>query len=1371
MKTLRLFAILLILALSFSLLTSCDVLGEIMGSAGGDISSGVEDENKPDDGENKPDDGENKPDDGENKPDDGENKPEECKHDWQNGECTVCGVACEHDFDENEKCTVCGVTLPTPPMEECKHEWSDGVCPNCGYECEHDFDPDNDYTCTICGAQAPVPPECKHEWQDGVCKHCKNECEHVFSGDTCEVCGTVKLPEPPGGDDVCAHEWYWGVCTVCGFECEHDFGNDVTCSICGDLLSGYYLLITYDGTSYRTRYEITLGEFISEHLGTTYEDTVASGGYWMTVDYNTDKVNLEKDSPLCNHGMILELYLIGGGSVTPPPTEDCAHEWIDDYCPLCGKTCQHDTYVDSVCTECGRVCSHSWWTGGECGYCGLPCEHEWDGNMCLKCSYTCMHEGIAESGYCGVCGYVCYHNWNHNQCEYCGMICNHVFDGPTCVNCGYMSGGIDNPICVTYDGQDYYVPYSASFADFLSLCLGTDYHESTKDGYWVAILPGGEVPVYEYDALSDFGHFVTIELRKDGTGGGECYHPWWNAGFCGECGYECQHGAFTDGMCGICDMPCTHNYSDGVCVICGYNCYHAYFEGACHKCGKLCEHSWNDDGACSICNLYCYHSYKDGYCTECGKTCPHDASWYDGTCVICGYVCEHRAGYDPSGLCYICGSSCNHSWNDSYCHNCGTTCMHEHWTGGVCDNCNKICDHSWQPSGFCHICNEPCEHNFSSGYCLICNHECSHSFYDGVCVRCGTLKESSDDERVTISLSIQDGIGSDSFSDYTVSVPYSIALYNFFGTDLRTEDGATMHVPYETNFLVRVNGKVIDHEEFHYTYITGGEHIVIYRCYSFELETVVNGESSYVIYNTPSSVLGAELMYAAGLDPNTNCTIWINGAMFESYTSFADTIFPLVDEYCCFIRFECLDAHAGTVRLEVSHDGNFQYSYEAEGVLNLNDYFSYDESFHDFIWTLSYPNGDTETLYNLDRSLVFDYDYVDYGYNATVYKLDMKWDVFFVSLVIDDYDYGQLPFHKSDNMTVRDILNVFGVNVDYGSYDWSFFGGYGNDVNGFDSVVYEDLSIYAHDNRPYLELSVDGTSYKINHTETLTLTDALDIVNATYGTSFSFDGYIWYAYSNSSWRQERVEDPYLVVVEAGYSATVSGKTLNSVVVYFNTDFGPINEDGMMEGVTFGKNDEWRTPELGAYIIEMTRGAITFTGEYEYRIYDKSDWSIVARYDVNSIDELFALNLEEVSLYAKYEINYDKICGTYVRHDEIIFVTENTIATYYRWNNTFTEAKTYTVTFSAYMVNLTADDGTFSYNLDSLTFEAQKIEDGAFCALVFHADFTEMYLNYEDYLMLLEYNKVDAITDKDGNALDNVGESGLYFVYVSEISYT
>ena len=1212
MKTLRLFAILLILALSFSLLTSCDVLGEIMGSTGGDISSGVEDENKPDGGENKPDDGENKP-------DEGENKPEECKHDWQNGECTLCSKACEHDFDENEKCTVCGVTLPTPPMEECKHDWSDGVCPNCGVTCEHDFDPYNDYTCTVCGVQAPVPPECKHEWMNGVCKHCGNECEHVFSGDTCEVCGTVKLPEPPGGDDVCAHEWHWGVCTVCGFECEHDFGiSDVTCSICGDLLSGYYLLITYDGQDYRARYETTLGEFISEHLGTTYEETVENGGYWMTVDYNFEKVNLEKDSWLCNHGMILELYLIGGGGVTPPPTEDCNHEWIDDYCPLCGKICEHDTYVDSVCTECGRVCSHSWWTGGACGYCGLPCEHEWDGNMCLKCSYTCMHEGIAESGYCGVCGYVCYHNWNHTQCEYCGYVCYHVFEGPSCINCGYTSGGIDNPICVTYDGQDYYVPYSASFADFLNLCLGTDYHESTKDGYWVAIVPGGEIPIYEYDALSDFGHFVTIELRKDGTGGGECYHPWWNAGFCGECGYECQHGAFIEGMCGICGMSC--------------------------------EHSWNN------------------------------------------------------------------------------------------------------------------------GQCMICFKECEHSFYDGICNVCGFHEEGSDDERVTISLSIQDGIGSDSFSDYTVSVPYSIALYNFFGTDLRTEDGATMHVPYETNFLVRVNGKVIDHEEVHYTYITGGEHIVIYRCYSFELETVVNGESSYVIYNTPSSVSGAELMYAAGLDPNTNCTIWINGAMFESYTSFADTIFPLVDEYCCFIRFECLDAHAGTVRLEVSHDGNFQCSYEAEGVLNLNDYFSYDESFSDFIWTLSYPNGDVETLYNLDRSLVFDYDYVDYCYNATVYKLDMKWDVFFVSLVIDDCDYGQLTFHKSANMTVKDILYAFGVSVDFGSYDWSFFGGYGNDVNGFDSVVYEDLSIYAHDNRPYLELSVDGTSYKINHTEALTLTDALDLVNSTYGTSFSFDGYIWYAYSNSSWRQERVEDPYLVVVDAGYSATVSGKTLNSVVVYFNTDFGPINEDGMMEGVTFGKNDKWLTPELGAHIVEMTRGAITFTGEYEYRIYDKSDWSIVARYDVNSIDELFALNLEEVSLYAKYEINYDKICGTYVRHDEIIFVTENTIATYYRWNNTFTEAKTYTVTFSAYMVNLTAEDGTFSYNLDYLTFEAQKIEDGAFCALVFHADFTEMYLNYEDYLMLLEYNKVDAITDKDGNALANVGESGLYFVYVSEISY-
>ena len=577
-----------------------------------------------------------------------------------------------------------------------------------------------------------------------------------------------------------------------------------------------------------------------------------------------------------------------------------------------------------------------------------------------------------------------------------------------------------------------------------------------------------------------------------------------------------------------------------------------------------------------------------------------------------------------------------------------------------------------------------------------------------------------------------------------------------------------MYVPYETNFLVRVNGRVIDHEEFHYTYITGGEHILIYRCYSFELETVVNGESSYVIYNTPTSVWGTELMYAAGLDPNTNCTIWINGAMFESYTSFADTIFPLFDEYCCFIRFECLDAHAGTVRLEVFHDGYYRDYFEADGELRLSDFFPMSDDFNDFLYTIEYPDGTVMPLYDFDLLLPFNPDYVDYNYGATLYKIDMKFNVFFVNLVIDDQDYGSQKFYKTDNITVRDILFSFGFYDDTKNYQW-MINLPGSGYSDLDMVITEDAYIYAYDSRPYIELNVDGVSYKYNHNETLTLAQAIEIINSIHGTSLTFEGYIWYGYSNDHWRDVQITDPDFIVVESGYSRTVTAKSHNTVNVYFTTDLAPLTEDGMMEGILFTKGGEWHTPEIPSFILEMTRGYITFTGEFEYRVYDTKSWEIIERRDINSIEELLALNLTEVTLYAKYVVNYEIFCGTYVKSDEIVIITENGISSYYRWSDTWNEERSYHIECSAYMITLRGDG--FGYSADYLMYEYSRIEDGAFCALVRHeAGYIEMYLSYDEYLMILENYQVNRITDKDGYELAEVGASGLYYLEVSEKPY-
>jgi hypothetical protein len=176
------------------------------------------------------------------------------------------------------------------------------------------------------------------------------------------------------------------------------------------------------------------------------------------------------------------------------------------------------------------------------------------------------------------------------------MICNHVFDGPTCVNCGYTSGGIDNPICVIYDGLEYVVPFSSSFSDFLSMCLGINYTDTVLGGYWVALTEYGEIEITEYTFLGEFGHSVTVAYREYEIGGGDVINP-----------ADCMHCFDSYGVCEYCGMPCTHNeWKEGYCAYCGYECNHAgWYGGVCGFCGYTCMHDF-DNGFCMRCNSYAY---------------------------------------------------------------------------------------------------------------------------------------------------------------------------------------------------------------------------------------------------------------------------------------------------------------------------------------------------------------------------------------------------------------------------------------------------------------------------------------------------------------------------------------------------------------------------------------------------------------------------------------------------------------------------------------------------------------------------------------------------------------------------------------------
>lgn len=493
--------------------------------------------------------------------------------------------------------------------------------------------------------------------------------------------------DTPGDDTptVCTHEWVNGVCTKCQTVCSHDFDpdNDYTCTNCG--------IQALVPPSPKCEHEWSEG--VCTKCGEECAH-VWDNGYCPIC---TEKCVHIFDGDTCTVCGFVEL--------PKPPVTECNHTWQDGYCPLCGNSCQH-TYSDSVCTECGMACEHNY-TGGYCGYCGKACEHIWNGNYCEICHFTCMHEGSWSNGSCSVCGNVCNHSWNLTQCENCGLICNHEFDTTTCIHCGYVSLGIDNPLIVTYEDMQYYIPYSATFHDFLHLCIYIDYEESLALGYWVVVTEEGDVDINDETFLYTFGREMTVAFRTYSF------------------------------------VECTHTWHGGVCLDCGQTCDHVWENGKCIVCSLTCTHRWSDEGSCYVCGTYCSHTWSNGSCLVCGKECLHDVRWHEGICVICYMQCEHS--WLDVGYCSKCGMECDHSYiPEGHCSVCHNPCGHSNWTDGVCDKCQRVCTHLDMYEGVCNMCGYKetpagCDHGWADGVCMYCGEVCSHEYENATCTICGFM--------------------------------------------------------------------------------------------------------------------------------------------------------------------------------------------------------------------------------------------------------------------------------------------------------------------------------------------------------------------------------------------------------------------------------------------------------------------------------------------------------------------------------------------------------------------------------------------------------------------------------------------------------
>jgi hypothetical protein len=214
--------------------------------------------------------------------------------------------------------------------------------------------------------------------------------------------------------------------------------------------------------------------------------------------------------------------------------------------------------------------------------------------------------------------------------------------------------------------------------------------------------------------------------------------------------------------------------------------------------------------------------------------------------------------------------------------------------------------------------------------------------------------------------------------------------------------------------------------------------------------------------------------------------------------------------------------------------------YTSEISLNLNDYLDDKSTFEEYDVELKNPDGTIETLTSFDRVLEYLPLYAtEYGTGyATYYSLTLTAKYFTVILYVDDNYLGEKNFLKSHKPTFNQILTTFG-DIVYDNYSWSFYthNGYPGPTSGEETVNYS-LTAYGYDNMPALSIVYNNTIYKVRHTSSLTLFEAIEAVNTAYNLSLTFEDYLW------NMGGEYLTDGNTIVVYEGSSETIYVSTLD-----------------------------------------------------------------------------------------------------------------------------------------------------------------------------------------------------------------------------------
>ena len=575
----------------------------------------------------------------------------------------------------------------------------------------------------------------------------------------------------------------------------------------------------------------------------------------------------------------------------------------------------------------------------------------------------------------------------------------------------------------------------------------------------------------------------------------------------------------------------------------------------------------------------------------------------------------------------------------------------------------------------------------------------------------------------------------------TLSFTEPITLGYFFN-GIETENGE-----YINTYWRRENIYVLNGVEYNFfatgdpsnLFIYDDTELVIKIGYYVSID--LQGMSFEYVYSQKPT--GAEILEKSGFEINVYNYLVSERGVYYDVEAFLNQEYP-IDGRDCFISLQ-----AGRVHVSYSYSdalgGYYNDWLENDLAIKISEFIT-EETFNSCTWRIENENGEVIS-YVTDYAHVFEFDVNNHNeWGRTDYRLVGESKYFAVILYVDGDWIGEKAISKDEKLTFGEILAQFG-DYDYDKYDWNFYGG---THYGKDDVVTEMVEAYATDNSPRFFLYVDGEQYEIRHTKSLSLQEVIDEVNALYGVSISYDDYMWGGYGADE-----------IVANEGSWGEVYGHTLKEIYVTFYSVAGPASfEDGTSERY-FQRDSEWVTP-TEFHGNEQYYDLVNFTGNWTFTANNESD-----KIYVSSVDDLFALQRESVELVAEFEVDYERLYGTYVTDMDYVVVINEKGLTYINGRENFTESTCapYEVFYSSRLW-IEFDDGRF---LDGMYLqECYKV--GEDDLIIFAGSWLEYYRydSVESFEQSLgEYQKIASIQTAEGEIVSTI-EKGVYFVTLEKI---